>query len=122
MVHLLGGSEPHDTQKLVMVVFVGINFVEFEVPTKSHSATRGLWWGRLEWRNLQGTRETVWRAYSDSEAVEVMEGMQAALLRDLARMEERFQTWHDVLPYLNKNIRDALDPPGQVNEYRLPKV
>lgn len=121
-VQLSGGSDQHDTQKLAMLVFLGKDFPELESEEERPSAHGSLWWGYLSWNNLQGVREVIWRAYSETEALEVTEGIKSALPPALARMEERFQTWHDVLPYLNKEARDTFDPPGYVNEWELPKV
>ncbi len=105
-----------------MLVFLGKDFPELESEEERPSAHGSLWWGYLSWNNLQGVREVIWRAYSETEALEVTEGIKSALPPALARMEERFQTWHDVLPYLNKEARDTFDPPGYVNEWELPKV
>ncbi len=106
-----------------MVVKIGVDFVGLleKDPRKPISAYLSLWYGSLAWFNSEGVRETAWRAYSEDEAMEVAVGICAALPGALARIEERFQTWHDVLVYMDKSRRDQLDPPGRVNEYRLPQ-
>ncbi|MEQ1932573.1 MAG: hypothetical protein ABL962_01650 [Fimbriimonadaceae bacterium] len=122
LVQLHGGSDQHDTQKLLMQVFLGIDFLELEEPDRTRAAYFGLWNGQLTWTNSVGTRESAWRAYSEAEALAVQEGIIKALPPALARIEERFQTWHDVLPYMDRGVGQTLDPPGQVKEWKLPKV
>jgi hypothetical protein len=119
-VQLSGGSDQHDTQKLSMRVMIGIDFLDLLDTEKPSSAYLSLWWGHLSWTNSQGIREIDWRAYTCEEAREVLADIKSELPRAIAKIESRFQTWHDVLVYVDKRARDKLDPPGRVNEYLLP--
>jgi hypothetical protein len=121
-VQFFGGSDPHDTQKLWMHVYLGVDFMELDEVKPPRSAYLGHWHGMLPWTNSLGIREMTWRAYSDEEAEEVLEGIQAALPETLESVESRFKTWHDVLAYLDPGVRDTLDPPGRVNEMMLPEI
>lgn len=122
MVKLVGGSNPKDTSKLMMEVYVGVDFLDLLTPEKTPCAYTALWHGRLGWTNRSGDREVFWRAYSSAEATDLADGITSALLPMLARVEDRFRSWHDVLIYLDPDVRETLDPPGQVVEWKLPRV
>lgn len=122
LVQVIGGSDPNNTQKLEMWVTFGVDFLVLPADNHSLSAHTALWWGNLTRTTPLGTREFIWRAHSDSEALAVLEEIIRLLPPAIAQIEEKFQTWHDVLLYLDPNVRDMLDPPGRVSEWKLPGV
>jgi len=124
-VQLFGGSLPHDTSRLEMWVFLGLDFVGVSCeltesrPPKAH---QGMWSGQLYWIASAGFREFTWTATSQVEALELAERIKAALPPALESIEQRFETWHDLLMALCPNSTATLNPPGRVKEYLLPKV
>ncbi|HZH98378.1 MAG TPA: hypothetical protein VEX38_05355 [Fimbriimonadaceae bacterium] len=123
-VQFLGGSDQHDTDKLSMQVLLGVDFADLagEEFGIEKSAYLTLWSGWLPWQNAQGVREGDWRAYTREEATTVLEGIKKALPEALATMDRKFQTWHDVLVYLDRRVGATFDLPGKVNEFLLPKA
>lgn len=121
MVQPVGGSDPNNTQKLEMQVFLGVDFLTYgeEPATTAYTA---LWTCELARIDDQGMRDTFWQATSDAEAQAVHDGILNALPGALDQIERKFQTWHDVLPYLDREGGRTLDPPGMTNAYKLPKV
>lgn len=121
MVQPAGGSDPNNTQKLEMQVILGVDFLNYgEEPAKT--AYTALWTGDLVRVDDHGGRDFFWRANSEAEAQAVHDGILQALPSALDQIERRFQTWHDVLPYLDREGGRTLDPPGMANAYRLPKI
>jgi hypothetical protein len=124
-VQLMGGSLQHDTGRLLMWIYLGLDFVGISCELKEAKVPKaylGMWSGQLTRPNALGIEDVDWTANSRAEALEIVARIKATLPDALATIERRFQTWHDLLAATTPNSFVTLNPLGKVTEYKLPKV
>jgi hypothetical protein len=124
-VQLAGGSLQHDTGRLLMWVYLGLDFVGVSCQFKESKIPKaylGMWSGHLTRPNSLGIEDIEWTGGSKADATEIVARIKATLPEAMARIEQKFVTWHDLLAAKTPNSYLTIDPPGRVKDYLLPKV